>query len=56
MKAHVIRDRPASEKQGNLLYVWADRHPDLDQPLPHHQTSLVRLNHHANGGANDPDS
>lgn len=29
---------------------------ELHQPLPHHQTSLVRLNYHANGGANDPDS
>lgn len=50
MKAHVIRDRPASETQGNLIYLWADQHPELHQPLPHHQTSLIRLNHHANGG------
>lgn len=24
---------------------------EIDAPLPHHQTSLVRLNYHANGGA-----
>lgn len=29
---------------------------DLNAPLPRHQTSLVRLNYHANGGNHDPDS
>lgn len=50
MKPYLIRDRPAGEKQGRLAWLWTDRHPDLDAPLPHHQTSLIRLNYYANGG------